>query len=430
MSQLHHTSVFSIHRRSPLGRPSHRHRCQFMAVIVLSLAFFAGFASAQTYEMRTVVKDFVTTEWTLMCPDGNILDLSTVDLTDQGIHEFMQCLGQIESSAGVKLTSKTVVKDFVVESDEIISVTAMTAEQVQKLKDVIDRHRIPAHAFPRTRARIQSVRLDGVLDTFIIDLGNGCVIDLSDVDLNAQVLQELIQLIQQIEAENGVHVSGTTVVKDGVIEKDRVVHVTHLTAQQIQRLLQFFSSHNIALALFQKLASVTLKGTVHWQGVVYPVDVTGDGLFQAPPPDPITGQQLLELVDLRLESVDPLGLSVGLGAVPQSALFILDPLQPDGILHFAYGEIPNLIVQDIGPNRDSLVIHPDFFYESEFMGFGSWPNYKALNLYSPGLKHMASPVEPQLPPPGPLPVAGFLQITCFELGLPLRVPVIPNGFDP
>ena len=47
---------------------------------------------ARALEMRTVVKDFVTTEWTLECPDGEVLDLTAVDLTDRGIREFIQCL--------------------------------------------------------------------------------------------------------------------------------------------------------------------------------------------------------------------------------------------------------------------------------------------------------------------------------------------------
>ena len=59
---------------------------------------------AHALEMRTVVKDFVTTEWTLECPDGEVLDLTTVGLTDQGIHEFIQCLSQIESEVGVHIT--------------------------------------------------------------------------------------------------------------------------------------------------------------------------------------------------------------------------------------------------------------------------------------------------------------------------------------
>ncbi len=48
----------------------------------------------QTFEMRTVVKDFVTTEWTLECPDGGVLDMSNVALTETGRQQLLQCPGQ------------------------------------------------------------------------------------------------------------------------------------------------------------------------------------------------------------------------------------------------------------------------------------------------------------------------------------------------
>ena len=296
---------------------------------------------AHALEMRTVVKDFVTTEWTLECPDGEVLDLTTVGLTDQGIREFIQCLSQIESEVGVHISSKTVVKDFVVESDEIISTTNMSEEQVNKLKQIIDTHRIPSNPLPSTRPRIESVLLNGVPDSFIIALPDGCIIDLTDVPIDPQVLNELIQLIQQIERENGVHVTGTTTVKDGQTEKDRVIQITYLTPQQIEQLLQFFQGKGIALILWQKLVPIEMHGVFDLNGEHMPFNVTGEALIQLPPPDPQTGAAPVEIVALELKSIDPIDVAVGLDNPEQwQVTLMLEPVDHTGKLNLVAGQMP------------------------------------------------------------------------------------------
>ena len=404
---------------------SAKHLC-FNTVLLCSL--LPSLAVAQ-FTMRTVVKDFVTTEWTLECPDGGMLDLGTVDLTEKGMMLFFECLNDIESKVGINIKSKTVVRDFVAESDETVTTTSMSADQVAKLKKIIDENRVPANPIPSTRPRIESVLLNGELDSFIIDLGRGCILDLTDANLPAQVLQELMQLIDQIEAENGVHVSGTTRVKDGAVEKDRVITVSHLTEPQIQRILQFLQSKNVALAIWQKACGVHMTGTVHANGQAIPFDVKGHMTFQFPPRDPETGQQPVDIQDMQLHSVDPLGPFVRLDPMPFPTLMMIEPTGPDGLRHLLIGQpFLGLVVGNIGPNLDLFVAHPDSPQAFEFLGGGVWPNFKPMQLHAPGLLPMTVPGDPQQPQPGPAPMAAQVQINCFELQLPLRVPVIPAGF--
>jgi hypothetical protein len=401
-----------------------------LGVWCLAIVLLPHVANAQ-FTMRTVVKDFVTTEWTLECPDGEVLDIGSVDMTDKGIMEFMQALNTIESQVGVKISSHTVVKDFVVESDTVISETVMSADQVAQLKKIIEDNPVPSNAVPTTRARIQSVLLDGALDSFIIDLGNGCIIDLTDANLNPQVLQGLINLINQIEAENGVHISGATTVKDNTVEKDRVVSVTHLTEPQIQQILQYLQSSNVALPLWQKACGVHLTGTLHINGLAIPLDLTGHMVFQLPPLDPQTGQQPIEMIDLGLQSVDPLGPVVDLAPLFTPTLIFMEPTSPNALRHFFISQpFLGLVFANVGPQRDILIPHPDAQQDVEFLGCGSWPSFKQVNLYAPGMIPLTNLVPPNGGlQPGPPPVVGMLQINCFELQLPLRVPVFPNGIQ-
>lgn len=400
-----------------------------LAALFVTLSLLSVSAQGQTFAMRTVVKDFVTTEWTLACPDGEVLDLTTVDLTDEGIRRLIECLGQIEAEAGVHIKSNTIVRDFVVESDEIISTTNMTAAQVNKIKDIIDTHRVPMNPFPGTRPRIESVRLDGVLDSFIIDLGEGCIIDLTDVSINPQTLNALIQLIQQFEAQNGVHVTGATTVKDGVTEKDRVIQITHLNPQQIEQLLQFFQGHGIALLFPQKLAPVHMQGVIEFNGQPVPFDLQGEALLQPLPPDPLTGAVPLEVVALGLRGIDPAGLSVGLGPGPQPMVLMLHPVDHTGKLNLLETEIINLAFENLGPNQRVLLPHPDFAHEFGAFGCGPWPFSEAVRLHSLGRKHLFSPpIQPGPGGGGQMPQQAALVITHLELGLPLRVPVMPQGF--
>lgn len=383
---------------------------------------------AQTYTMRTVVKDFVTTEWTLECPDGEVLDMSVVDLTEQGIVKLLDCLNQIESEQGIQITSKTVVEDFVVESDEVIGTVEMTAAQVDKIKNLIENNRVPVNPFPATRPRIQSVLLNGVLDSFIIDLGNGCILDLTDVSLDPQTLNELIQLLQQLEAENGVHVSGATTVKDGVTEKDRVVQISYLTPQQIQRIFQFFQQKGIALLLNLKWAPVFLQGVISLGGEDIPIEMNGHILFQPMPPDPQHPGLPFEVMELQLQDDALSPLVVSLAPQQPPALFLLHPVDFTGKLNLFESQMPNLRFDNVGPDQVSLVGHPDFPHEFEFFGCGPWPFHQSMPLHSLGRKRLTVlPGQPNPNPGEPSSVDGFVQIEHMELGLPLRLPVIPGG---
>lgn len=378
----------------------------------------------QTYRMQTVVKDAVTTEWTLECPDGSVLDMTTITLTDRGIQELSQCLGQIESQVGIHISSQTVVKDFVVESDEILSTVEMTEDQVNKIKTIIDTHQIPMHPFPSTRPRVESVLLDGVLDSFIIDLGRGCLLDLTSDLIGLQTLDQLIQMLQQFEMENGALVTGATTVKDSEVEKDRVVQITHLLPHQIEQIFQFLQSQGLAVLFDQKLAPISMKGVVEFDGQRLDFDVRGDALLQFMPPDPQTNALPLEIVDLQMVSVDPLGLSVSLTPAQQPMPLFLFPSDPTGKLMALEGQLPNLVFDQVGSEQVTLIAHPGFAQEFSLFGCGPWPFMQPLCIYSLGLKPLA---VPELPLPPDQPIAGRLMLQAMVLDLPLRIPVVPGG---
>jgi len=425
--------------------------CRLAASVFFLVSLLSGSVQAQTFEMRTVVKDFVTTEWTLECPDGQVLDMTTVDLTEEGIHKLIECLNQIEAQNGTHIQSSTVVRDSVTVSDEIVSTTNLTEAQVNKIKGIIDAHQMPMNPFPGSRPRIESVRLDGALDSFIIDLGEGCLIDLTDVPIDPQTLNELIQLIQQFEAQNGVHVTGATTVKDGAAEKDRVIQFTYLTPQQIERLLQFFQAHGIALLFPQKLAPMHMQGVIDFNGQRIPFDASGDALLQPQPPDPQTGAIPVEIVALSLQSVDPVPVSVGLGPGPEPLVLMLHPVDHTGKLNLVETETVKLAFENVGPNQDTLFPNPEFAHEFGAFGCGPWPFSEPVRLHSLGRKHLMLRPDQLGPGPGQGPGGGLGQgpgagpgqgsggnvqapgdgavvITQLELGLPLRLPVIPGGF--
>jgi hypothetical protein len=385
---------------------------------------------SQHYEMRTVVKDLVTTEWTLQCPDGSVLDMSTVSLTDKGMSELFQCLGEIEQ-AGIQISSHTVVKDFVVESDEIISTVQMTEDQVNKIKEIIDKNKIPMQSLPlpSTRPHIESVLLDGALDSFTIDLGQGCILDLTSNQVPPQILDQLIQLLQQFEMENGVFTTGATTVKDGEIEKDRVIQITNLLPAQIEQIVQFLQSHGFALLFDQILAPLNMQGVIISGENRFDFDVQGDVLFQFMPPDPQTGEIPLEIRDLQLLSVNPLGIidpsgiSVGLApGSPQMPLF-LRPVDHTGKLMTLEGQITNLVFNQVGPEHTTFVGDPDFGFEFDLFGCGPWPFMEPMCLHSLGYKHLLIPIPNQPAQTSRL----DLSIEVMTLRLPLRVPVAPGG---
>lgn len=379
----------------------------------------------QTFKMHTVVRDSITTEWTLQCPDGEVLDITTVSLTDKGMEAFFQCLGQIESQQGIHITSRTVVKDFVVESDEIFSRVEMTADQVNKLKGIIETHQIPRVPFPLTRPRVESVLLDGALDSFIIDLGEGCILDLTNPFIGPQVLEQLIELLQQFERENGVSVTSATTVKDGQIEKDRVIQITYLLPHQIEQILQFLQSQGFAVLFDQKLAPMSMQGVIDFNGEHLEFDVRGDVLLQPMPPDPELGALPFEVMDLQLVSPNPLGPSVGL-LPPQHPIppLFLHPADHTGRLMLLEGQIPNLAFTQVGLEQATLVAHPEFPFEFDFLGCGPWPFAQPMCVHSLGQKHLITPDMPNLPDQ---PRPGSLMIQGIVLGLPLRIPVVPGG---
>jgi hypothetical protein len=384
---------------------------------------------SQRYEMRTVVKDLVTVEWTLQCPDGSVLDMTTVSLTDKGIDEFLQGLGQIESQQGIQISSHTVVKDFVAESDEILTTVQMTEDQVSKIKEIINRNTIPLRPMPlpSTRPHVESVLLNGVLDSFFIDLGWGRILDLTSGQVPPQILDQLTQLVQQFEMENGVFTTGSTTVKDGEIEKDRVIQITHLLPGQVEQIVQFLQSHGFVLLSNQILAPLSMQGVIVSGENRFDFDVQGDVFLHFLPQDPQTGAFPLEIRDLQLHDVnpaiitDPFGNMVVLELASLPMPLFLQPADHTGKLMTLEGRIPNLVFTQVGPEQTTFVANPDFDFEFDLFGCGPWPFMKPMCLHSLGYKHLLVPDQSLSPNPG------LLLIQSMELGLPLRIPVVPAG---
>ncbi len=104
-----------------------------MRKIILGLSMTGALAlapnigvSAGNIMVTTVVNDFVVTGGNIGCPRGPWGNAFAVDISnlmgkmdERSMQELMDLIGQFESRHGVNVRSKTVVKDFQVESDNI-----------------------------------------------------------------------------------------------------------------------------------------------------------------------------------------------------------------------------------------------------------------------------------------------------------------------
>ena len=278
------------------------------AIFVVMLATVTS-VGAMTFKMKTTVKDFVTTDWTLECPDGKKIDLTKVALDDEGTDLFFECLGDIESMNGIMISSRTRVKNFTTQADTIKSVTEMTEAQAQKLCDLIDMHRIPEVPFATGRRRIQTVSCNGEIESILVDLGDGRKLDLLSGDLTPQQLQELLMLLDQFAQQNGIHVAGQTTSDEGGVQKDRVLAVTYLTDAQIEQLLQKAQQEGVGIPLDLVALPAQAKGAARVDGERIKLKLEGPIVLRrlAPQPGPNGGIVIpVEIIELQLESVAPL----------------------------------------------------------------------------------------------------------------------------
>jgi hypothetical protein len=271
-----------------------------LLLVALSIAIPAD--AAKTYKMKSTVKEFVLTKWTLECPDGTTRDLTRINLDEEGYEELLDCINEIESDVGIEIESRTKVKDSVVVSDKIKSVSEMSEAQAKKLCDIIDQHEILSAPVVRSRPRIETTTVNGALDTMLIDCGDGRKLDLLSAGLDETLLQILLQWIADLEALVGTHIAGTTVVGG----QDRVLAVTYLTAEQKEQLLQFLQSQDVAVPPEFTIHDTRLKAVFKADGQKVKVDLTGETVIrqQVPPP----GQPAqIEIVSMELNGMSSMG---------------------------------------------------------------------------------------------------------------------------
>ncbi len=294
------------------------------AMTLIGAQFPALGQEPRDLKMTTVVSDFVTRSWTIECPDGEILDMSEVALTDAGIIAVTALISSIESSAGFRIKSKTRVVGRVTQEDTIRSVTKMTASEVQSIKDLIAIHRIPEMPVFIGRARIQTVVVDGVVESQWIDLGDGRIVDLSGAGLSPQQQQAMNAAIMQLEQNNGVHIAGQTSVADGATN-DSILAITLLTGQDVANFRQFSQAQGILLPMDLAVFDVSTKLAVTIDGQSDRLRFEGTALLQIPP-DPFAGATVpIQIVELSLQSVEPTifgaPVEVGLTAPGSGQLF-------------------------------------------------------------------------------------------------------------
>ena len=120
------------------------------AALLLLLPFSPADA-AKTLKIRTT---FVTTRWTIDCPKGPLVDLGKAVMTDKGWQLLTECMGAIEAANGLKIKSKTKVKNFVVVKDRIDSETEISIADAEKLKKIIEDNPILSPPWREPRRRL------------------------------------------------------------------------------------------------------------------------------------------------------------------------------------------------------------------------------------------------------------------------------------
>lgn len=298
----------------------HAIRSMTIAIVVLTLATPAA---AKTFKMKTTVKDFVTTKWTLECPTGGTIDLTKVALDDAGIDLFLECLGMIEAANGVTISSKTKVKNFVTQEDTIKSTVEMTEAEAQKLCDLVAMHRLPEVPFATGRPRIQTVTCNGMIESILLDLGDGRKVDLLDGMLTPQQLQALLDLLDQFAQQNGIHVAGQTTSDEGGVQKDRVLGVTYLDGAQVDQLLQTAQVEGVGLPFAVTVFPAHAKGVIEIDGEKLKVQLDGPLVLKRDPPQPApSGGVTIPVEIVQLELVSDTGVVVRLpsGPAPQGTL--------------------------------------------------------------------------------------------------------------
>jgi hypothetical protein len=391
----------------------HAIRCLTIAVLALTLA---APAAAKTFKMKTTVKDFVTTKWTLDCPTGGKIDLTKVALDDAGTDLFYECLGDIESMNGIEISSRTKVKGFVTQQDTIKSTTEMSEEQAQKLCDIIAMHRIPEVPFATGRRRIQTVTCNGAIESIIVDLGDGRKVDLVNGMLTAQQLQALLDLLDQFAQQNGIHVAGQTTSDEGGVQKDRVLAVTYLEDGQIDQFLQTAQNEGVGIPLAVTVFPAGAKGVLRIDGEKLKVELEGPFVVKRNPPVVAPGGGVtipIEIVQLELVGVDPV--------FPGNDVVIRLPAGPP-----AQGTLQS---SDTKPEKFELEIPIPLEVERGGTTFGVPAPVPATGkIKTPVTKDPKVKIkgEHELRDPGDAP-RGTLKLGTIKLDAPGQLPLVPLG---
>lgn len=301
----------------------------FFALLLTAVLLVASpqrLLAAKTFKLKTTVREFFTEKWTIDCPPRGRIDLTTEALSEQGWIDLLQCIADVEAEAGVHIESKTVVRNGVVDADVIQTETELTEEQAAKLCGIVEQNRIPSLPIGNGRPRIQEISVDSVIDRIILDLGDGCVIDLSRIQVPQQLLMQLFQLLDQFAAESGTRVQSTSSTKG----QDRVALVTYLTRDQIQQVKQIFLNNGVLIPPGAKLMPVEMTLQVATPEGKQKVTVSGQAFTRRvpPPPEATANEVAIEMLSLDLAGQTKGGLDVHVGLStmdPVPGRLVVDP---------------------------------------------------------------------------------------------------------
>ncbi len=286
----------------------------------------ASAAKTRTYRLTNITQDFVTIRWTLQCAPKGTLDLAEVSLSEAGMRQLADCIAEVEVAAPFQLKSRSRARrsraGITVISDKIKTVSRLTAEQVAKIKAIVED---PALQAPRVRtvrtgpSRLISKSVGGELEELVVtNLTPGLN---TRIERDGDLFSDNVELFEEDFAQRtGTQIADSLHIDESGLVQDAELRVAPLTAADVAQITQI------------------LEGA----GRFIVPDVFSTPFVQLGQID-IPGAEGVQLIDTGQVRVDPLAP--------------FDPQEADGALGVS-GSDP-LIAGDTDVDRDGSTSRPD-----------------------------------------------------------------------